>query len=406
MTVTFVVTVMSNRFLTNTAVKKDCYCHNEFMEPQTQHIVRTQSIQLFEASGPLVMDCGISFGPITVAYETYGKLNADGTNAILVCHALTGSAHAAGYSSADPASIGWWDSFIGEGKPLDTTKYCVISSNFFGGCYGTTGSVSINPKNGKPYGLTFPQMTVRDMVRVQHALLQHLGVHSLKTVIGGSLGGMQVLEWALLFPEYVQSIIPIATSAQHSPWAIGLNDLARQAIMNDPDWLEGNYYSSGQPQKGFALARQIAMMSYRSGKEFAQRFARHRQEPLKETFADRFDPDNLFRIENYLHYQGAKLVRRFDANTYIYITRAMDLHDVAFNRGIVQDVLNSIAIPSLFIGIDSDILYPAEEQRTIASNIPHSHYHELSSPYGHDAFLIEFDKMSVIVSTFLKNNVQ
>ncbi|MCK9409985.1 MAG: alpha/beta fold hydrolase, partial [Bacteroidetes bacterium] len=190
------------------------------MITKTLHIVTTQFVQLFNAQHPLHLDCGVEVSPITVAYETYGQLNTAGDNAIVVCHALTGSAHAAGYSSEDLKTIGWWDTFIGEGKPLDTSKYFVISSNFLGGCYGTTGSVSTDPKTGKPYGLSFPQMTVRDMVRVQKELITQLGVKKIKTIIGGSLGGMQVLEWGVMFPELVDSLIPIATSSQHSPWAV------------------------------------------------------------------------------------------------------------------------------------------------------------------------------------------
>jgi homoserine O-acetyltransferase len=367
-----------------------------------KNIVQTKYVTLFDEANPLPMDIGSQFAPVTVAYETYGELNKHGTNAVLVCHALTGSAHAAGFSSDDPKSIGWWDSFIGEGKPLDTSKYFVICSNFFGSCYGTTGSSSINPNTQKPYGLLFPQMTVRDMVRVQKALIVYLGVKKLKTVIGGSLGGMQVLEWALMFPDFVETIIPIATSAQHSAWSVGLNDLARQAIMNDSDWRNGDYYEYGQPAKGLSLARQIAMISYRSEQEFEQRFGRERLRNNGSSLSYRFDASNLFQVESYLRYQGKKLVDRFDANTYLYITRAMDLHDVTIDRGSVDEVLGSITIPTLNIGIDSDVLYPIREQKEIARRIPNSTYKEISSPYGHDAFLIEFEQMSKIVKEFLK----
>lgn len=371
------------------------------MRTTTKNIVETKIVQLFDEPNPLLLDCGVELAPINVAYEIYGELNAERDNAILVCHALTGSAHAAGYSSDDPKSAGWWNTFIGEGKPLDMSKYCVISSNFLGGCYGTTGSNSENPRTGKPYGLSFPQMTVRDMVKVQKALVVFLGVQKLKTVIGGSLGGMQVLEWALMFPHLVESIIPIATSAQHSPWAVGLNDIARQAIMIDPDWRNGDYYDFGQPEKGLSLARQVAMISYRSDREFSQRFGNDRIKVngREETF--RYDPDNLFQIESYLRYQGKKLVNRFDANTYIYISRAMDLHDVAYERGNLEEVLKSITIPTLNVGINTDILYPAHEQKAIAQYIPNSTYHEVNSPYGHDSFLIEFEQMGKIVTQFL-----
>ncbi|MBW7888325.1 MAG: homoserine O-acetyltransferase [Bacteroidetes bacterium] len=373
------------------------------METHTlQQVTQTEIAQVFSSEFPLQMECGVQFGPIDVAYETYGTLNASSDNAILVCHALTGNAHAAGFSSNDPKTAGWWNSLIGVGKPLDTEKYFVVCSNFFGSCYGTTGSISENPKTGKPYGLDFPQMTVRDMVNVQKALIDKLGIKKIKTVIGGSLGGMQVLEWTLLFPQLVESIIPIATAAQHSPWAIALNAIARQAIMNDPAWQNGNYYNSIQPENGLSLARQIAMLSYRSEQEFAERFHRERIKVNGKDSTYRFDNENYFQSENYLRYQGKKLVNRFDANTYLYISRAMDLHDVAANRGELNDVLHTIDKPALCIGIDSDILYPVREQKQIAQYLPHSTYNEISSPYGHDAFLIEFEKVGNFVREFFK----
>ena len=348
------------------------------------------------------MDIGVSFSPVVVAFETYGTLNADGTNAILVCHALTGSAHAAGFTSDDPKSIGWWDSFIGNGRSLETTKYFVICSNILGGCYGTTGPVSINPHTGKKYGITFPQMTVRDMVRVQKALLDYLNVNQLRTVIGGSLGGMQVLEWSLMYPKMVESIIPIATSAQHSAWSIGFNDLGRQAIMNDPDWRNGDYYEYSQPKKGLSLARQIAMISYRSEREFAERFGRDKRPVEGSDALAQSEERDRFQVESYLRYQGKKLVDRFDANTYLKISRTMDLHDVTIDRGTLDDVLGSISMPVLNIGIDSDILYPAVEQKEIARRIPGAKYREIRSPYGHDAFLIEYEQMERFVTEFLQ----
>ena len=237
----------------------------------------TESVTLFPPERPFVLDSGRTLAPVTVAYEAYGSLNAGGDNAVLVCHALTGNAHAGGFASADPRTAGWWEPLIGPGRGLDTSRYFVLCSNFLGSCYGTTGPTSLNPSTGNPYGPDFPQMTVRDMVRLQKALLEHLGVKSLRTVIGGSLGGMQVLEWGVMYPEHVRSIIPIATAAQHSPWCIGLNDIARQAIMNDPAWRGGWYDLSVQPRAGLSLARQVAMMSYRSDLSFLARFGRERQ---------------------------------------------------------------------------------------------------------------------------------
>ena len=372
------------------------------MITKTENIVQTKFVELFSASDPLSMECGALLAPVLVAYETYGELNSVGDNAILVCHALTGSAHAAGYLSDDSKSAGWWETFIGEGKALDTRKYFVICSNFLGGCYGTTGSVTIDPSTGKPYGVRFPQMTVRDMVRVQKSLIDFLGVKQLRTVIGGSLGGMQALEWGAMYPQSIRSMIPIATASRHSPWGIGLNDIARQAIMNDAAWRNGNYYAHGQPENGLSLARQVAMMSYRSDVSFLDRFHRDRIVSNGQAAKARFDTTNLFQIESYLRYQGKKLVDRFDANTYIYISRAMDLHDVAYGRGTIEEVLSSLAIPTLCVGISSDVLYPVHEQKTLASLLPQSVYRQIESPFGHDAFLIEYEQLGKYVREFLK----
>ena len=366
-----------------------------------ENTVETKDVQLFSETNPLEMDCGEKLSTVTVAYETYGELNAAGDNAILVCHALTGSAHAAGYLSSDPKSAGWWDSFIGDGKALDTRKYFVVCSNFLGGCYGTTGPVSLNPITGRPYGTSFPQMTIRDMVRVQKALIDFLGVIQVRTVIGGSLGGMQALEWGVMFPGVVRSMIPIATASAHSPWCIGLNDIARQAIMNDPERRNGDYYGHGQPERGLSLARQVAMVSYRSDVSFLDRFRRDKINSNGSGARSRFDSTNLFQIESYLHYQGKKLVDRFDANTYIYISRAMDLHDVGYGRKNVEDVLSSVNVPVLCVGIDSDILYPVHEQKKLASQLPRARYREITSPFGHDAFLIEFEQLGRFVREFL-----
>lgn len=372
------------------------------MKTLVENIAAMKEVLLFSKENPLEMDCGEKLSPVTVSYQTYGELNAAGDNAILVCHALTGSAHAAGILSNDPKSAGWWDSFIGEGKALDTRKYFVVCSNFLGGCYGTTGSVSLNPNTGKPYGTSFPQMTIRDMVRVQKALIDFLGAKHVRTVIGGSLGGMQALEWGVMFPEVVRSIIPIATAIAHSPWCIGLNDIARQAIMNDPEWRNGDYYGHGQPERGLSLARQVAMVSYRCDVSFQDRFHRDRIKTNGNGKRTRFDSANLFQIESYLHYQGKKLVDRFDANTYIYISRAMDLHDVGYGRGEVESVLSSVNIPVLCVGIDSDILYPVHEQKKLASLLPRARYREITSPFGHDAFLIEFEQLGRFVREFLR----
>jgi homoserine O-acetyltransferase len=367
-------------------------------------ITETLSWQPGSASGPFALECGRSLSSLTVAYETYGELNSSADNAVMICHALTGNAHAAGLSSTNPKSAGWWDPMIGPGRAFDTRKYFVVCSNILGSCYGTTGPASIDPGSGAPYAMTFPQMTVRDMVRVQHALAGHLGIKGVRTVVGGSLGGMQVLEWALMYPEMVRSIIPIGTAARHSPWCIGLNEIAREAITNDPAWRGGDYYGSGQPERGLSLARQVAMMSYRSDVSFLSRFGRDRRKPAGENLELRFDVQNLFQVESYLHYQGEKLVKRFDANSYIYISRAMDLHDVAYGRGELQEVLSSVDCPALCVGISSDVLYPVHEQQTLAQGLARGTYGELKAPHGHDAFLIEYDQLTEHVKGFMDEN--
>ena len=367
------------------------------VETTVEHVVQTQIIRLHDESHPFQFESGVLLAPVDVAYETYGTPNREGTNAVLLCHALTGNAHAAGRSP--DGQLGWWDGIVGEGKAFDPSKHFIICSNFLGSCYGTTGPTSINPRTGKRYGSTFPQMTVRDIVRVQRELMNRLGVRWLKAVIGGSLGGMQVLEWAVMFPEVVDSIIPIATAARHSAWCIGLNEVARLGILTDPAWNGGNY--TEQPEHGLALARMIAMITYRSRESFEKKFGQARQDQAigRGTF-DELSPAG-FQIESYLRYQGEKLVDRFDAATYVAITRAMDLHDVAKGRGPLAEVLGRVRTKTLSIGINTDVLYPAEEQQEIAALIPGAEYREIDSPHGHDAFLIEIEKLNGLIRNFL-----
>lgn len=375
-----------------------------------QKQVKTKLVNLFGENNFLKLESGETLPRVQVAYQTYGSLNKDGDNAILICHALTGTSHVAGildgeefdqesnpdlmnkYSIAFANKPGWWDPLIGPGKLFDTEKYFVICPNFLGSCYGTTGPLS--EINGKRYAADFPVVTVRDMVRVQKKLIDFLGVNKLKTITGGSLGGMQVLEWLILYPQLVETAIPIATSIAHSPWAVSLNQAAREAIRADAKFDNGNY--SEQPHNGLALARRIAMISYRSYDSFGNRFGRERVN------ADgSYDATNKFQIESYLDHHGDKLVERFDANTYITITFAMDYHDISKDRGDMMEILHSINQPVLSLGISTDILYPAKEQQEYIQNISNGQYFEIQSIHGHDAFLIEFDQLTTIINKFI-----
>ncbi len=357
---------------------------------------KTEIMELYSESEPLQLEGGGLLPGVEVAFERYGRLNAAGDNAVLICHALTGDAHAAGtapektplYPGRKEGQPGWWDGLVGPGKAVDTERYHVLCANVLGSCYGTTGPASLNPRNGRPWGADFPAVTVRDMVRVQRRLLDRLGIHALRTVIGGSLGGMQALEWALMYPRRVRSVIAVATAARHSAWAIGFSHLMRQAIRNDPQWQQGRY--GPQPARGLSLARQIGMISYRTDIAFQQRFGYRRR-----------NGDDLFEVESYLNYQGQKLVERFDANSLLTLTEAMDRQDVGRGRGGVAAALAAISAPVLCMGIDSDLLYPAREQQAIARAIPGARYHEIRSVHGHDAFLIEHEQMRPVVERFI-----
>ncbi|MDB5036411.1 MAG: metX [Chlorobi bacterium] len=342
-------------------------------------------VGLARFESPFPLESGAALALAEIAYETYGTPDDEGTNAILVCHALTGSAHAAGRD--ETGRVGWWDGLIGPGRAIDTDRYFVICSNILGSCYGSTGPASIDPATGVPYGDAFPIVTVRDIVRAQRLLLDHLGIDRLHAVIGGSMGGMQALEWGALFPDDIDLIIPIATSARHSAWCVAFNAIAREALALGE--------RAGDLEAGLRLARKVAMMTYRSGDEFAQRFGRERNSD------DLTGVDGTFAVESYLARHGESLARRFDHRAYRAITRGMDLHDLARDRGTIVEVLGAIRHPALCIGISSDILYPPDEQREIARLLPNGEYREIQSLCGHDAFLIEYEQLNRLVRRFL-----
>lgn len=363
---------------------------------KTEEALVPVATQLLKWDRPLTLECGATLDSIDIAYETYGTLNANKSNAILICHAFSGDAHAAGIDAA--GRVGWWDSMIGPDKAFDTNKYFMICSNILGGCRGTTGPSSINPKTGKRYATDFPVITVKDMVAVQKILIDHLGIEKLLTVSGGSMGGMQVLQWVADFPERLLSVIPIATSLKHSPQQIAFNEVARQAIISDPTWKGGHYYADGQPERGLALARMIGHITYMSDKSMEEKFSRHLK---KERLGFSFEAD--FQVEGYLRYKGGKFVQRFDANSYLYITKAMDYFDLSD-----QDLFppnRRFAVKFLVVSFQSDWLYPSYQSRDLVrllkTRFVDVTYCEVPSTYGHDAFLLEIDEQEMLVKGFL-----
>lgn len=355
----------------------------------------------FAHDKPFVLESGKRLGPITVAYEAYGKLNEKRDNTILIPHALTGDSHCASHPE-DPEP-GWWEAFVGPGRAIDTDRYFVICANVLGGCQGTTGPSEIEQSTGKPYGMRFPIVTINDMVRVQRELLRHLNIDHLYAVIGGSMGGMQALEWAVAYPEMVGGLVPIATPGRSSPQAIAYNEAARRAIVSDPKWRGGSYYDAEGPTEGLGIARMIGMITYQSDESMWSKFGRDLMHAPVDAM---YEFSTQFQVESYLHYQGKKLVNRFDANSYLYLTRAVDLFDLGRGRGGYDAALARIKAPTVVVGISSDILYPPKEQREIVEKLKKvgtdASYKEIDCPYGHDGFLIEAGKMSGVLSRFLK----
>jgi homoserine O-acetyltransferase len=345
------------------------------------------------------LQSGDQFGPVTLAYETWGNLNAEGNNAILITHALTGNSHAHDPQRPDDPKAAWWNLLIGLGRPFDTSRYYVICSNVLGGCYGSTGPSSIAPETGRPYGMRFPVITIRDMVRAQRMLIERLGVRQLAMVAGGSIGGQQALEWAVMFPELVRNVVVVAATASLTAQAIAFSEVERQAIMADPRWKGGEYQPGEGPTAGLSIARMLAMITYQSEEAMELRFARN---PARigdiPTPSRAVTPGGRFDVESYLYYQGESLVRRFDANSYLYISRAMDLYDVSEGYPSLEAALRRIQSRALFIGIRSDFLFPASRVRLLAEQLRalggNALYTELDSPYGHDAFLKEWDQMT------------
>jgi homoserine O-acetyltransferase len=358
--------------------------------------VETQSVR-FDS---LTLDSGATLAPVDVAYETYGHLNEARSNAILILHAFSGDAHAAGIH-AETGQPGWWDNMIGPGKGFDTNKYFVICSNVVGGCRGTTGPSSINPATGRPYATTFPGITIADMVRLQKRLIDYLGISRLLAVAGGSMGGMQALQWSVMYPDAVAAVLPIASTARHSAMQIAFNEVGRQAVMADPDWNGGDYYGGPLPARGLSVARMVGHITYMSDESMRQKFGRR----LREKDSPGFDFSVDFEVESYLRYRGSQFVTRFDANSYLYITKAMDYFDAAQGFPSLAASLERATARFLVISFTSDWLYPSYQSLEIVSALRSRNrdvaYCELPSNYGHDAFLVEVGEQTELVAGFL-----
>lgn len=352
-------------------------------------------------SEELVLKSGEKLKDVTLAYETYGTLNADKSNAILIFHALTGDAHAAGFHK-DAKTPGWWDPMIGRGRAFDTDKYFIICANAIGGCKGSTGPSSINPKTGKPYGLSFPVITIEDMVASQKLLVDHLGIKRLLCVAGGSMGGLMALEWSVRYPDTIDSAILIATNYKHTAQQIALHEVARQAIMSDPNWNKGDYYGRELPAQGMAVSRMIGHITYMSERSMEEKFGRKLQD--KEKLGYDFSHD--FEVESYLRYRGASFVQRFDANSYLFLSKALDYFDLSEKEELTA-VFKRAKAKYLVVTFTSDWLYPSYQSKdmvkAIKSNDLDVTFIEIATTYGHDSFLVEIEGQSKLVRDFLNN---
>jgi homoserine O-acetyltransferase len=368
-------------------------------------IVETKYVTLVHADNPLVLDSGKKLAPIQVAYETYGRLNPAGDNAILVLHALSGDAHAAGVHSAEDKKPGWWDVMIGPGRAMDTDKYFVVCSNFLGGCKGTTGPSSVDPLTGKPYGLEFPIITIGDTVEVQRRLMDHLGIKQWHSMTGGSMGGMQAMEWTVRYPGLVKSAIPIATTSRLSAQGIAFNAVGRNAITSDPCWNHGDYYEGPAPSRGLAVARMIGHITYLSEESMHQKFGRRLQKG--QDYAYEMEAID-FQVEGYLEYKGQSFVERFDANTYLYITKAMDYFDLAASHGgTLKGAFDQTRAKFLVISFSSDWLFPTWQSKEIVRSMIAAgrdvSFLEIKTSAGHDAFLLEAEQITRAMKAFLEN---
>lgn len=371
--------------------------------PVSHAIQAYTSIASFES---IQLEAGAVLSPVDVAYQTYGVLNPERTNAILICHAFTGDAHAAGFSEEDN-QVGWWDNMIGPGKAFDTNRYFVICSNVLGGCRGTTGPESIDPKTKQPYGMHFPMITIGDMVKLQKMLVESLGIAKLLAVAGGSMGGMQALAWTVAYPDSVASCLAIATTARHGAQQIAFNEVGRQAIMADPDFHNGDYYElKTKPARGLSVARMVGHITYMSDDSMRTKFGRRLRG--KDSFS--FDFSAEFEVESYLRYRGSRFVDRFDANSYLYITKAMDYFDMAADHATLPAAVDATRARFLVISFTSDWLYPSYQSLEIVSALRSRNkdvaYVQLESNYGHDAFLVEVEEQSQLVAGFLETTLR
>lgn len=368
-------------------------------------IVKTETVTLFHAERPMKFRGGDVMEQVCVAFETYGVLNEDCSNAIFLCHALTGDAHAAGRHQPEDSKPGWWDAFIGPGRALDTNRYFVICANVLGGCQGTTGPGSIDPVTGERFGLNFPFLTVADIVTVHSELVRHLGVEQLLAVVGGSLGGMQVLQWSIQFPEQMRACVVLASAPKLAAQGIAFNAVGRRAIYADPGFQEGRYYDSEGPRYGLALARMVAHITYLSEDSIELKFGRRLQD--SDRFAYDMQKETEFQIESYLHYQGKRFVQRFDANSYLYLTRAMDYFDLSDGCKDLVEAVSASKAKFLVASYDTDWLFPTSQSRELVSALlqagSHVSFLELPCPFGHDSFLIDLDPLAELVVPFLEN---